>query len=199
MEKKILYIAIAVLWIYILTIFKRKRFDFFFYVVGSVGAFFYSFFILQPVLTVPLARFVCLLAGKLGEMTGLYSYYPQYAILFIENIDGPISLYIDYECAGLIEILVYTVLVLFYPVYKWQEKVWIVPAGICWIMLANIFRLFVICGMIHIGGNEIYYVAHTIVGRIIFYALSVCLYFYVFTRSQIRKQRLGGFAYDSKN
>lgn len=199
MEKKIIIAVITVVWIYLLTVFKRKKFDFFYFVVGSVGAFFYSFFLLQPILTGPLARLVCYLTGLLGDLTGMFQAYSDYGILFIEHMDGPISLYIDFECAGLVEILVYIVLVGFYAVYNWKEKLALFAGGILWIMAANVFRLFVICCIIHIWGNEAYYMAHTIVGRLLFYGLSICLYFYVFTRAQIRKQRVGGFGYDDKN
>jgi len=199
MEKKIIIAVITIAWIYLLTVFKRKKFDFFYFVVGSVGAFFYSFFLLQPIITAPLARLVCYITGLLGNATGMFQAYSDYAILFIENIDGPISLYVDFECAGLVEILVFFVLVWFYAVYNWRQKVAISFGGVLWIMASNVLRLFVICSMIHIWGNEIYYMAHTIVGRILFYGLSMCLYFYVFTRAQIKKQRVGGFGYDVKN
>ena len=65
-------------------------------------------------------------------------------------------------------------------------------------MAANILRLTVICVMIHFGGNEIYYLAHTIVGRFLFYLLAILLYFYVFTRRQIRQQKIGEFEYHGK-
>ena len=199
MEKKILFFVVAVLWIYLLTVFKRKKFDFFYFCFGSIGAFFYSFFLLQPIITAPLAKLVCYLTGLLGKATGMFQAYSDYGILFIENVDGPISLYVDFECAGLIEILVFLVLVFFYAVYDWKEKILVSLGGFIWIMVANVLRLFVICAIIHIWGNEMYYLAHTIVGRLLFYSLSICLYFYVFTRAQIRKQRVGGFAYDGKN
>ena len=70
--------------------------------------------------------------------------------------------------------------------------------GTVWIIAANIIRLFSICLIINQFGNESYYTAHTIVGRLIFYALSIILYFYVFTRAQIRRQRVGEFGYDSE-
>ena len=79
-----------------------------------------------------------------------------------------------------------------------KEKICISLIGAVWIITANIIRLFSICVIINQFGNESYYMAHTIVGRLIFYALSIVLYFYVFTRAQIRKQRVGDFGYDSE-
>jgi len=65
-------------------------------------------------------------------------------------------------------------------------------------MAANILRLTIICIMIHVFGNEIYYLAHTIVGRMVFYVLTLLLYFHVFTRRQIKQQRVGDFSYNDE-
>ena len=129
---------------------------------------------------------------------GIFKAYTAHSILFVENADGPISLYVDFECGGVIEILVFISLVWFFAVYSKKEKLTLSLVGILWIIVANIIRLFSICLIINWFGNESYYVAHTIVGRLIFYALSIILYFYVFTRAQIRKQRVGEFGYDNE-
>lgn len=50
--------------------------------------------------------------------------------------------------------------------------------------------------MIHFLGTDYYYFAHTFVGRIIFYVLQVILYFFVFTRPQIKRTQTGGFTYN---
>lgn len=155
-----------------------------------------SFITLEPILTAPLAKLVCRLTGYLGNVTGFFTSYTSYAILFIENMDGPISLYIDFECAGLVEILVYLSLLLFFKPYKRVEKLVVGVLGVLGILVANIIRLFTICALIHSFGNEIYYFAHTIVGRLVFYAMSIGLYFYVFTRRQIRRQNVGDFSYN---
>jgi exosortase/archaeosortase len=57
----------------------------------------------------------------------------------------------------------------------------------------------VICVVIYKFGSGSYYFAHTILGRIIFYTFTVILYYYVFTRQQIIKQKVGGFQYAERN
>ena len=47
-------------------------------------------------------------------------------------------------------------------------------------------------------GTDFYYIAHTIIGRIVFYILQVILYFYVFTKPQVLGMKTGGFGYDKK-
>ena len=192
-------ILLIIIWIYVLSIFKRKKQGFFFFLLGSVGTFLFSFVILYPILTEPLARLVCDITGVVGRLTGIFKAYSSYGILFIENVTGgPVSLYVDFECAGLVENLVFLSLLLFFPAYKWYEKIWVGALGVTGVMAANVLRLTIICIMIHVWGNEMYYLAHTIVGRLVFYVLSIMLYFYIFTRRQIKRQQVGEFSYNDK-
>lgn len=194
----VLYIVLFIVWIYILTVFKRKKLEFFYFLTGSIGTFLFAFVLLRNILTEILTTLTCFLTGLLGNALGIFKAYTAHSILFVENADGPISLYVDFECGGVIEILVFLSLIWFFAVYNVKEKFGISIIGILWIIAANIIRLFSICLIINQFGNESYYVAHTIVGRLIFYALSIILYFYVFTRAQIRKQRVGEFGYDNE-
>ena len=67
--------------------------------------------------------------------------------------------------------------------------------GTSFIILANAVRIIAICVIIYIWGMPAYSVAHTIVGRLLFYGLSIMLYFFVFTKTQIVRQKVGGFTY----
>lgn len=185
-------------WIYILTVFKRRKLEFYYFLLGSIGTFLFAFALLKGIMTEILTTMTCFLTGLFGNALGIFKAYTTHSILFVENADGPISLYVDFECGGVIEILVFISLIFFFAVYNLKEKICISLVGIVWIIAANIIRLFSICLIINQFGNESYYVAHTIVGRLIFYALSIILYFYVFTRAQIRRQRVGEFGYDSE-
>lgn len=198
MGKTIALIVLFVIWMYSLTVFRRRKLEFFHFIVGSVGMFLFAFVVLRGIMTDVLTTLTCYLTGMLGNLLGFFKAYTAHAILFVENADGPISLYVDFECGGVIEILVFISLICFFSVYNVWEKVWISIAGTVWIIVANIIRLFSICLIINQFGNESYYMAHTIVGRMIFYALSIVLYFYVFTRAQIRRQRVGEFGYDNE-
>lgn len=192
-------VLFMVIWAYAIGVFYRKKQSFFFFFVGCVGLFVFLFIICEPILTAPLAKVVCYLTGLVGKMTGIFSAYSSYGILFIEAESGPVSLYVDFECAGLVEILVYICLLLFFQAYKWHEKLLVGVAGVVGIVATNVLRLVVICIIIHFGGNKVYYLAHTIVGRFVFYLFTITLYFYVFTRRQIKQQRVGEFEYNDKN
>ena len=89
----------VLLWIYILSVLKRGKLDFWLFITGSVGMFVFYMILLQPLLTVPLQKAVAAVAGLLGDVTGMFSSYFQQGILFVPCDTGAISLYIDYECS----------------------------------------------------------------------------------------------------
>ena len=110
---------------------------------------------------------------------------------------GAITLQIDFECSGVIEMLAFLALLWFFPVYDKYERVVVSMIGVMAIFLANVLRIFFICLLVHIWGIDMYFFAHTIFARILFYGCTVFLYFYVFTKPQIVRQKVGAFRYDS--
>lgn len=192
-----LFVICFMVWLYLLSVLKRGKLDYWFYIVGSVGTFVFLLVLLEPVLTGPLTDGVALVAGFLGELTGFYTSYFQYGALLINSKNSSISLYIDYECSGVIEILAFTAMLWYYKVYHLYEKVIVNIIGFLWIFLSNVIRIFVICTLTYYYGNDIFFFANTVFGRLIFYGLSVILYFQVFTRSQIVRQKIGSFYYEN--
>nr|WP_278303910.1 exosortase family protein XrtG [Ruminiclostridium sufflavum] len=191
----ILEILFAIMWIYILTVLTRSKLDFWKFCWGSVGFFILMMLWLQPIAVNPLTKAVASISGIIGSLTDMYSSYFQYGMLFITNHGSSISLYIDYECSGIIEIMAFTSLLWFFNVYNFFEKLVINIFGFIWIFIANVLRIFVICALIYFFGNSIFYFAHTIFGRLIFYTFSIILYFFVFTKSHIIRQKVGNFNY----
>ena len=196
MIKYIAGLAGLAVWLFFLRVLNKSKLNFWHFLAGSAGAFILMLLFLQPVLTQPLARIVALLAGLPGKIGDIYSAHYKYGVIFIESAAGAISLKIDFECSGIIEILAYLSLLIFYRVYTVYERVYVGVLGVVAIVLANALRITVISLMIYFGGVDMYHIAHTFIGRFVFYGLSVILYFYVFTKPQIIKQKLGSFQYD---
>ncbi|MDD6194112.1 MAG: exosortase family protein XrtG [Lachnospiraceae bacterium] len=193
----IIVIALIMAWCYLLWATHRAKLQFWNFLVGSMGLFIILMLLVRPVMTEPLARAVAALAGLFGELTDTFVPYFKYGILFVESTKGALTLQIDFECSGIIEIMAFLSLLVFYRVYSIWERVVVGVAGTLYIMIANALRIIVICEMIHYMGTDVYYMAHTIVGRIVFYALSIVLYFYVFTKPQIIRMKIGKFNYGS--
>lgn len=187
---------LLIVWVYVLYTMKRAEMGVWYFLCGSVGLFVFGMVIFEPHMVAPLQKAVSAVAGILGEATGVYDSYFQQGILFIQNRTESLSLYIDFECSGVIEILAFLSLLWFFPVYEIYEKVVVSIIGVLAIFLANVLRIFLICLLIYAFGNQIYFVAHTIIARIFFYACTVFLYFYVFTKPQIVRQKVGAFHYD---
>ena len=115
--------------------------------------------------------------------------------MFVNAAQGAITLQIDFECSGIIEIMAFLSLLCFFRVYKIRERIVVGILGTLYITVANALRIIVISEMIYYFGLDVYYIAHTIIGRFVFYALSILLYFYVFTKPQIVRMKLGKFTY----
>lgn len=186
------------LWIYLLTVLTRAHLDFFKFLVGSVGLFFILMNFQSYVITY-ITQAVAIITGVAGDLTGIYEAYYKYSMLLITKGNISISMYIDYECSGIIEIIAFSAMLWFFPLYQTIEKLIVNIIGVAWILMANVIRIYAICLMVYWFGNDIYYFAHTIVGRIIFYILSIILYYVVFTKYQVIRQKVGNFSYEKNN
>ena len=190
--------AAIVLWIWLLEVLRKAGLKFWRYLLGSCGIFILLMIFAKPWLVLPLARLVAALAGIFGKVSGFYQAYYRYGVIFIESVKGAITVNIDLECSGFIEISAFISLLALYGIYNVPERIYVGVIGTLYTLLTNALRIGVICTMIHFLGTDYYYVAHTIVGRIIFYVLQVILYFFVFTKPHVLKMRTGDFGYNKK-
>ena len=193
----IVALVVIAVWLYVLSVTHRAKLHAWEFIIGSLGLFTILMMTVQPVLTMPLARCVSALAGVVGSITGAFTAYFKYGIIFVHTGMSSITLLIDFECSGIIEIMAFISLLAFFNVYNISEKIIVGIGGFCYIMVCNALRIVMICLSVYFFGMDAYYIVHTFVGRIFFYVLSVYLYFYVFTKPQIIKMKVGNFAYGS--
>lgn len=194
MQMIILAVVVAA-WLFALRTLNRADLRFWHYIVGAVGLFVIMMVFLRPYVTEPLARVVTSLAGLVGRATGTFEAYFRYSVIYVPTQDSSITLQIDMECSGVIESMAFVSLLAFYRVYSPYERVGVGALGLAVLVLANVLRIVVICEVVHLFGPDAYSVAHTYIGRILFYVITVALYFYVFTKPQIRSMRVGDVNY----
>lgn len=187
---------IAVIWLILLKLTKKAALPAWHFVAGSAGLFVLMMLLVRPVATMPLARAVCALAGLIGRIGNTFTAYFKFSIVYIPVADGGMTLLVDLECSGVIELMAFFSLLLFFNVYTAAEKAVVGIASFCYIMIANALRITLICLIVHFFGQGAYGVAHAFIGRIFFYLLSIYLYFMVFTKPQVIKMRIGSFTYD---
>lgn len=190
-----LFICLAVVWLYFLHAFRKAELHAWRFLWGSMGLFLMAMLFIQPYVTMPLSQCVTALAGIFGELTGTFEAYFKYGIIFINTKAGAMTLQIDFECSGIIEIMAFGSLLAFFRVYRMSEKCMVAIGGFAYIMICNAIRITIICLVVHLFGTQAYYVMHTFVGRFIFYMLSVAMYFYVFTKPHIIQMKVGNFTY----
>ncbi len=193
----IFLILLVGVWLYGLRALSKAKLEFWRYFYGAMGLFILLLVGLQEVLTLPLARGVAALAGLVGDWTGTFTAYLKYGIIFIATEGGSMSLQIDMECSGIIEIMAFLSLLAFFRVYSVYERVVVGVLGTAFVMVCNALRIVLICEAVHFMGTDAYFVAHTFLGRIFFYGLTVLLYFYVFTKPHIVGMKVGKFSYDN--
>ena len=168
-------LAMFVVWIYVVWTCKRADLKFQRFLIGSVGMFVFLIYWLEPIIGKRLEEVVALISGMVGEMTGTYESYYKYAMLFIRHEMESVSIYVSFECSGIIETFAYISLLFFFEVYDLYERTVLMALGVLAIFLANIIRISTICILIYFYGNKVYYIGHSVIGRFIFYILSIML------------------------
>jgi len=187
-------VAVAV-WIFILYVLDRAGLYFWKFLLGCMGLFILMMVTVRPLFTEELARAVSALAGGVGDLTGTFSAYFKYGIIFIRTAAGSVTLKIDFECSGIIEIMAYISLLSFFRVYTIFERFLVGFVGTFYLIFANALRITLICIVVHFVGPGAYFVMHAIVGRLFFYFLSILLYYFVFTKTQVIRTKVGSFTY----
>lgn len=193
-----LVIVLSIIWIYSLYVLKHNKLTAFYFIVGACGFFGFSFVLFKDILTRYTSYIIMYILDKLSGIFKWYEVFIDYNIIFINNQKSAISLFVDYECCGIIEILVVLSVVTFIPIFNFRKRIIFGLIGTIYTILANCIRLLFVSHTIYRLGNSYYYIAHSIVGRIIFYILTLILYFYMVTYGQISKQNLGSFEYGDK-
>lgn len=180
------YIVIGFVgWCYLLSVLNRAHLPALYYWCASIGMFILLAFSLHAYFVWFLASLVSRGAGLIGILTHTFSFYAFPAELVLSVPHGVVHLMIDYECSGIIETTAFLSLLTFFPIYTRQDKIKLAIIGFLWIYLANVARLVLVGVTVHFLGPACLFWVHGVLGRLIFYILTIILYYNVFTHSQI--------------
>ena len=196
-----LYWTIVAVWIVAYAFFHKAHAWLLAYMLGTIGftlLLVYAFrgsvvesFIERT--TAIAAHYVC---NAVGIPTKVFFNAPgTLLVLIVYQEVGWTAVEIDIECSGLLEFTVFSGLVLFFNGFSWRYRATVLPLGILATFVMNIMRIAIIVATIHLGGKSAIYIAHTVVGRAIFFMMVIALYWYVFTRattSAINKKLMRG-------
>ena len=101
--------------------------------------------------------------------------------LVVPDPTGWSILQIGIECSALIEMAIFTGLMLFYPRLPAPERLGRMAVGVAATILINLVRLAVITLMVATFGKPIVPWAHAVVGRLVFFAGILFLYWRMLT------------------
>lgn len=102
--------------------------------------------------------------------------------LQVSNPVGWTLVAITIECSAILESSVLVALILFYPAFNWQRKLFTIIIGITGTYLINLARVIIIMGLINTYGNSIVFLAHALIGRMFFFGFVVALYWWIITK-----------------
>ncbi len=125
----------------------------------------------------------------IGIVTHIFDRSPGTLLVLIKIDSSWTTIAIDIENSGLLEICIIFSLIIFYPVYPWRKRIPLAFAGAWGIYLINILRLLLVIVLIHSGGRNMSFIAHTLFGRLFFFLLAVALYWQLLTRPSLEKIR----------
>ncbi|AEJ23251.1 exosortase family protein XrtG [Weissella koreensis] len=186
------------LWVYLLSIMKKAKWAAMYSVIGSVGLFFILIYISNFSVTSFLMKTATFGTGIFGSITGFYDISLQYSLIQITSGADTINLFLTYECSAVIELGAFISLAVFYPFFQSakERRHWLI-IGVPYIFITNIIRLIITATIIHYLGINSLVWAHVIIGRIIFYVLTIILYYVAFTRVQVLNISVGKFTFKS--
>lgn len=177
---------------------KKAKWAAMYSVIGSVGLFFILIYISNFSVTSFLMKTATFGTGIFGSITGFYDISLQYSLIQITSGADTINLFLTYECSAVIELGAFISLEVFYPFFQSakERRHWLI-IGVPYIFITNIIRLIITATIIHYLGINSLVWAHVIIGRIIFYVLTIILYYVAFTRVQVLNISVGKFTFKS--
>jgi exosortase family protein XrtG len=110
-------------------------------------------------------------------------------VLVVSQDVGWTMLQVTVESSGLLETGVISGMLLFYPGWSLRRRIIFTICAILATYIANIVRLMVIVLTLHEMGKNSLLISHTIVGRAVFFALVILIYWYLMTRPTLRTVR----------
>lgn len=191
MHKLLLVILLILIWLFLLFLFHNLKMYFYKFLTGSIGIFTISMFFFLPYLETNLNMLITGTLDVIGKITGYFSVLNNYSLITIDTKQGIVAMFINYECSGIIEILVFTSLALFFPFGGKIRRIISLVSGNIALYLANIIRVIFIIFITKGLGASSFYLAHTLFARILFFIFTVIIYYYVFTSTHLKYQKVG--------
>ena len=182
MRTIIILIFLAVLFEITLLKLKKLKLNSLKFFIRILGIFIVCIFIFRKPMETVLKYYLFRGISFAAQYIDFIEIYEQASVFILNLGESSISIFINYECLGVIEHITYTLILIILPYIKNIKKIIYIIAGNIYIFGANIVRLLSIFIMVKNVGIQSYDNIHMIIGRLIFFIFILILYFFVFTR-----------------
>lgn len=127
------------------------------------------------------------LSVPLHMPTRIFASAPASLLVMVVTQDvGWTLLKVGVESSGLLEMAVFVSLLLFYPGLSAGQRARTIVIGCVVTWLANALRILLIIAMLQIFGKGALVIAHSIVGKGVFFGLTIAMYWYLLTAPTLR-------------
>ncbi|GAP07144.1 exosortase/archaeosortase family protein [Anaerolinea thermolimosa] len=184
----LLFLYLGIIWFL-----RRYRIWLLYYVLGTAG--------LAYLLTLFLTRFWDMrspLAGSVAMSVHFLLDLIHIETRVVENAPGALLvlvltqrvgwtvLHIGVESSGLLEMIVLSSLISFYPGWPATRRIIRGATGLILTWGANLFRMLIIATLLHFFGKEVLVLAHTFLGKLVFFILTLAIYWALITFPSLR-------------
>ena len=189
MGNYLIFGLVTLVWAALLVLARRHRIWLLFYGLGAVGLALLIVFAGTKLLPLEqgVEHLVARASHTVSELVGIPTRVFQAApgnilVWVIIQEPGWTVVRVDLECSGLLEMAALAGLMLFYPGWSLLRRVGLTLFGWFAVFGINIVRIVSIIVILHVAGKPAILVAHTIIGRLIFFVLIMGLYWLIFSR-----------------
>jgi exosortase family protein XrtG len=199
-------LLLAALWASVVVFLRVYRIWLLFYMIGAAGCAYWLVLLartvvdIEPLLAYSVAWSVHAIAELIQVPTRIFEGAPGVLLVMVISQDiGWTALQIGVESSALLEISVFVSLVLFYPGWSWQRRSATIVVGVVATWMANVVRILAITFLLHDLGKSALVLAHTYVGKAIFFIMTVAIYWYLITGPSVRRSARPSEAHGSES
>ena len=189
-------LALVLIWVLTVMFFRANRIWLLYYLAGSIGLAFIIIFVgratpLQSLMENGVAASTFLMTNLMGIPARIFEADASSLMIFVVGQlvgqdNGWTMVRVTVECSSLLETGVISGMVGFYPAWSVRKRFVLVALGVFAAFVANIIRLAVIIWTLHLFGKDSLFIAHTIVGKVVFFVLIIAIFWYMITLPTMR-------------
>jgi len=131
------------------------------------------------------------LLSLVGNFSGYFSVSTSDYMVTVKEGAEKLSFFVSNESSGVIEIMGYVSMLIFFPLHKLLTKIMLLIVGIISFLIMNILRIIAICLLVKFFGTDFYTFIDVFFTRTIFLLFMIVFYYFVFTKPHIKEQRIG--------